>query len=190
MDLGNLLERVNSAFAEQSLEFVVIGGVAVAAWIPARLTDDLDIVVPARKREGSRLKQALVAAGTRVTSLEMRLLFEKRFVLLKTSGPRLDVHVAATSHELASCRNAVLARYRGVSIRVASVEDLILYKLKAWRELDRADVLRLMYETRNLRKDYIESWIPSVTRSSGARIGDRWIECLKALKTYKPEESR
>ncbi|MBI2923449.1 MAG: nucleotidyl transferase AbiEii/AbiGii toxin family protein [Planctomycetes bacterium] len=179
MGVTDLVRQVSIAFDDRKLPWLVIGGLALSWWLPERLTRDVDIVVPAWKRHAGLLKQALMASGARVTALEMRWLFERRFVLLKTGGPRLDVHISRTPHDRAALAQAVPGEFGDRKVPVATPEDLVLYKLKAWRLQDRADIDRLLKEVRDLRRDYIESWLDSLSTETGSDLRARWAEALK-----------
>lgn len=169
-----------AVFDERRLPFLVIGGMAVSVWVRPRLTDDVDIVVMARRRDAPRLKPALVAVGAKVTALEMRLLFDKRFVRLKIDKVKLDVHIGTSALDFAAFRNAAVADFGGRNVRVATGEDLVLYKLIAWRLQDQADIVSIMQQVRDLRRTYIESWLDRLGREIGADLHERWESVKKA----------
>jgi hypothetical protein len=154
--------------------FVVFGGMAVATWIEPRTTNDCDIVVMARRRDAARLKLALLGAGARVTSLEMRWVFERTFVRFKTEGPMLDVHLVATRHDRSAFAQAQVMVYGGQRVRIVRPEDLILYKLKAWRLRDQADIVDILTQVPNLDRGYVDSWLDAVGQDSGVPARDRW----------------
>lgn len=144
------------------------------------MTDDVDIVVMARRKDAPRLKPALIAVGARVTALEMRLLFERRFVLLRITDVRLDVHIASSAHDKSAFEHAAVVDFGGRSVRVASAEDLVLYKLKAWRPIDKADISSLLEQVKGVRMSYIESWLDRVAEETGSDVRARWKEARKA----------
>jgi hypothetical protein len=133
VELTDLLARIAAAFERRKLPFMLIGGMGVSAWVEARLTRDVDITVLARKTRVADLRQALIDATARPTSTDMRVLFEGRWVRLKTGGPKLDVHLAVSAHDRTALENAERVRLGTAKVRVASPEDLVLHKLKAWR---------------------------------------------------------
>ncbi|MBI5365423.1 MAG: nucleotidyl transferase AbiEii/AbiGii toxin family protein [Planctomycetes bacterium] len=180
MALTDLLVKVAEVLPAHGIRFVLIGGMAVATWVEPRLTRDVDIVVLVRKRESPRLKQALLEIGARVTALEMRLLFDRRFVRLKAGESQLDVHVASSALDHAALARAARVEYQGRTLLVATPEDLVLYKLVAWRPHDQVDVGRLLHETRDLDLAYIQDRLAGVSKSSGIPLGPRW-EQARAL---------
>lgn len=182
ISITDLLGRVAGAFAHERVDFLLIGGMAMSVWIEPRLTNDCDIVVRVRKVERARLKAALLAAGARVTSLEMRLLFERPFVRFKTQdGPMLDVHRCLSVHDRSAFDHSVMLRKWGQSFRVASAEDLVLYKLQAWRPQDRLDITQLLRDVKDLNRAYIESWLDPLREATNQPMWDRWTDANRGL---------
>ncbi len=179
MVLVDLLVKVAEALDRARIWFVLFGGMAISTWIEPRLTKDCDIVVMARKRDVSRLKEALVSAGVRVTALEMRWLFEKRWVRWKMDGHILDIHIAVMAHDRSAFSNARPVDHRGRKVMVARPENLILYKLKAWRGQDQLDCIAVVRQVKDLDWDYIDSWLDTVAKDCGQPIRDRWTDVLK-----------
>lgn len=180
ISVTDLLQRVAGAFATERVDFLLIGGMALSVWIEPRLTKDCEIVVRIRKVQQSRLKGALVAAGARATSLRMRLMFERPFIRLKTTdGPMLDVHRCMTAHDLSAFEHSALIRKWGHPIRVAAAEDLVLYKLQAWRLQDRADIQSLLVQVKDLNHEYIESWLDPIRKATNHPMWDRWSDALR-----------
>ncbi|MBI2920913.1 MAG: nucleotidyl transferase AbiEii/AbiGii toxin family protein [Planctomycetes bacterium] len=190
MDLTELLEKVAVCFEKHRVPFVLIGGMAVATWIRARPTDDVDIVAMARRKDAPRLKPALIEVGARVTALEMRLLFERRFVLLRIGDARLDVHVAASGHDREAWAHAVELPVGAAKVRVASVENLVLYKLIAWRQIDQRDVRDFIRKIGNLNKAYVESWLARLSEENGVDLPARWKQAITDAATGPIDESR
>ena len=181
MTLSELLTRVCTSFAAQNIDSMLIGGMAVAMWVEPRSTDDCDMVVKVTKRYVTPLKQALIAAGARVTALEMRWLFERPWIRLKTAGPKLDLHRCLTPHDRAAFERGALVEREGMRLRIATPEDLILYKLQAWRPHDRADIHELLVQVKDQDRRYIESWLDQIARATSAPMRDRWADSLRGL---------
>lgn len=175
MDVVELVLRVSQTFDKHRVPFMVFGGVAMSIWVEARQTRDVDIKILARRKDAPRLKPALIESGARVTAAEMRWIYERRFVRLKTTdGPKLDVHLVHSAHDRTAFAHAPRLNYRGQQIRMASAEDLVLYKLQAWRDHDQMDVRAILREVRKVDHDYVESWLDRITRESGAPMRERW----------------
>ena len=68
MDVKDLLLAISAELEKRKIPFMVVGGVALAAWVEPRLTDDVDLIVSWPKKHQSILKEALIAVGAKPTS--------------------------------------------------------------------------------------------------------------------------
>ena len=145
-DVSELLRRL----VAQGVDFVVIGGIAAIAHGSPRLTRDLDI---AYARDDANLE----ALGAVLASLDAKLLqfteevpfvgdaatlANVQLLTLTTSAGRLDVMTqpeGAPSYDVLRNR-AVRQRLMGVSVLVASIDDLISMKQASGRNKDLADI--------------------------------------------------
>jgi hypothetical protein len=123
-----------------SVPWVLVGGLALRAYMPERMTLDVDILV--HERDSARAQQALVAAGYRVTgelsiggfSVQSADDAEPPIDVLTRTDRWLDAALAAPTLDPAGY--PVLGR-----------AYLILLKLQAGRTQDLADVQRLLART-------------------------------------------
>jgi predicted nucleotidyltransferase len=60
------------------------------------------------------------------------------------TGIPIDLTLAWLPFERVALERAEPVDFGGVTIRVATAEDLVIYKAVAWRDRDRADVERLL----------------------------------------------
>ena len=141
-----------SSLARHDVDYVLIGGLAVQAHGHVRTTQDVDLVPEPSSLD--RLADALSElnarpAGAGRAPAGWRLADELRApaatVRLDSDAGGIDVHRdppgAAPFHELR--RRAMVVELGGVSVPVASRDDLIAMKLAAGRPLDRGDVIAL-----------------------------------------------
>jgi hypothetical protein len=147
------LEGLLKALVEDRLEFVVIGGIAVAAHGFVRATEDLDIVPSPEATNLDRLVNRLVLLDARLTLApdrvpgadERRALKQGRNLSVTTRLGDLDVVQrlpgVPSFAELAD--RAVIVAPFGTSLRVASRADLVAMKRARGSALDRADLEHL-----------------------------------------------
>jgi hypothetical protein len=179
VELTGLLSALAESFDRHRLRFMLIGEMAVSYWVEPRLTRDIDIVVAATKRNHRELKEALIGAGARPTAIEMRILFEKTWVRMPTTGPRLDIHLSVGAHDRDAFGHAGRFEVGGHALLVASPEDLVLYKLKAWRPVDQADIGALLRGVKNVNAAYIDSWLDRIARATAQPMRERWEDSLR-----------
>lgn len=148
--------------AQAGVDFVVIGGVAVAVQGYGRSTKDLDIVYATNAAHLERLGDVLVALGARLRGIEedapfvpgARTLRRTTILTLETSLGSIDLLVApagAAPYEEMRKR-ADLVDLDGIEFRVASLDDLLAMKRAAGRPQDIADVDALLTVRRVQRK--------------------------------------
>jgi hypothetical protein len=141
------LGAVAGAFRELGVPAMIIGGVAVIARGVPRQTIDVDGTVWAEALDLDRLFDALRGHGLIPRIADARDFARQRQVLLlrhEASGTPVEVSLAWLPFEREALERATVEDIAGVSVPVASAEDLIIYKTVAWRDRDRSDVERLL----------------------------------------------
>ena len=145
----NLPELIRGLVA-QGVDFVVIGGIAAIAHGSPRLTRDLDIAYARDQANLEALGSVLVGLDARLFEVNEDVPFvadadtlaNVQLLTLTTSAGRLDVMTqpsGAPSYEVLRNR-ATRERVAGVSVLVASIDDLISMKQVSGRSKDLADI--------------------------------------------------
>jgi predicted nucleotidyltransferase len=135
---------------EGGVDFVVIGGVAVALQGYGRSTKDLDITYATDTANLEALGAMLVAARARLRGIaedvpfspDTRTLKHTQILTLDTIEGGLDLLVdpsGAPPYETLRRRSEVV-EYEGLSVRVVSLDDLLSMKRAAHRPQDLVDV--------------------------------------------------
>lgn len=141
VDLRELVE----SFRSKSVEFVVVGGYAVAFHGYPRLTEDIDLLVRPTLENGRRLVEALEAFGFGSLGLTAdAFIVPDRVVQLGRAPNRVDLLTAisgVTFEEAWATR--VHANLGGCSVDVIGRAELIRNKRSTARPQDLADVDRL-----------------------------------------------
>jgi uncharacterized nucleotidyltransferase DUF6036 len=136
--------------AEQEVDFVVIGGLAVQAHGHPRTTQDLDLVPDPDASNLGRLRAALAVLGARPVGARKPatapISIPAAGVLeLDTDAGGIDVHThapgAAPYPELR--QRALELELGDVHVLVAGRDDLIAMKRASGRPIDRGDILAL-----------------------------------------------
>lgn len=157
LQLIPLLRRL----AEEGIDFVVIGGVAVEIHGYARFTKDLDIVYATNAANLERLGKVLVELGARLRGFEdlpfvpdVHTLRRTQMLTLVTPLGSLDLLVdpegSARYEEMRE--RALTVDLDGIEVRVVALEDLLSMKRAARRPQDVADVDALLTTQRVQRR--------------------------------------
>ena len=142
------IRAMANACSAVNVQWMLIGGMAVIARGAPRTTEDVDATVVA---PGLDLDQFLTACRShqivprRPDVKEMAL--QAHILLLQhtESDVELDVSLAWLGFEQEAIGRAQPVDFgQGLHVPVARVDDLIVYKAVAWRDVDRKDIERLL----------------------------------------------
>lgn len=151
-DLAGIL----SALVDERVEFVVIGGLAVAVHGFVRATEDVDIVPGPNPENLDRLLNRLVREDARLTLApgrtpgpdERQALYQGRNLSVSTRLGDVDIVQRLPGvppfSDLAA--RAVVVSPFGLEVKVASRDDLIAMKRAGGRAIDLADLEHLERE--------------------------------------------
>jgi hypothetical protein len=154
--LSEPLLEIAALFERTRVSYAVIGGHAVNAWLEPRFTADVDVTIVATPSELSELLAVLQAAGYAVDrQLGAEQPSGPDFIRLRSAaGAVLELQPAKTAlqHDLVK-----RAQKRSNAVVVATVEDLLVLKLIAWRAKDRID-LEGLAKLDGVDWDYVRTW--------------------------------
>jgi Nucleotidyl transferase AbiEii toxin, Type IV TA system len=156
------LSRLLRRLVQAEVDFVVVGGVAVVVQASPRFTADLDICYATEQANLDRLGAALVELGAQLRGIDADLPFapdgqtlrRTRTLTLTTRYGDLDLLVdpdGAPGYATLR-RNASRIELDGVTVLVASIDDLLAMKRAAGRPQDLIDVESLEIARRRLRR--------------------------------------
>ncbi len=146
----------------KKIPYALIGGVAVQKWGQPRLTQDVDLTisVPVEKTDGfvDEIEQHFKA---RVSELREFVRRTRVLPIYASNGRKVDISLALPGYEdLLMQRAQPFKLTPRRSVRVCSVEDLIIHKAVAGRQQDLSDLQNIIYRNAPaLDLNYIRSWL-------------------------------
>ena len=148
------LQNVFESFQKNDVKYVVIGGIAAVLYGVPRATFDLDVLIEATTENAERLLRAMTEAGlgtAALTTVEEILANE---ITIFTDRIRLDVQTSTPgiSFKEAWGRRVTMS-YKGQTLEVVSLADLLASKRAAGRDVDLADVQILESNNVNSRHE-------------------------------------
>jgi predicted nucleotidyltransferase len=151
-DLKLLLRSLNA----HGVEYFLIGGYALAAHGYPRATADIDVVVPATKQAGSKIKDALMVLPDQAAKEIAVEWFEEGENIRVADAFVIDLLLTANgqTYEMLS-RYAEVIDLDGIPVRTVTLEGLLLTK-QTMREKDAGDRLvieRALAFLRDTRKE-------------------------------------
>lgn len=162
------LRALQQRLSDAGILSIVIGGVAVAVWGEPRLTRDVDVKVLLERDDADRLLDTLASDYTSLLADPRQALRQQAMVFVQDAlGTRLDVLLADTPYDvLAIQRGRDFEVQPGVTIRVCSPEDLVIYKLISTRLRDHEDVEGIVRrQGANLDDEYVLDWLRQFEQS-------------------------
>jgi len=145
LNIFDYLKRIHLLLTRDSIDFAIIGGLALGAHGVQRFTNDIDILIDGADR--LRLKQLMLRSGFQI--------FAESAEVIQFSGEiAVDVLCANRPISLAMLRDA--KAYPDLDIKVVGPEQIIGLKIQAYcndlkRELrDKADIAALIEKNRFL----------------------------------------
>lgn len=148
--------------SEAGIASMVIGGIAVGAWGEPRLTRDADLKVLLGRQDAEQLLAVLGADYDPLSPNAREMLRRQAMVFVQDSlGARLDLLLADTPYDVSAIdRGRDVEIEPGITLRMCSPEDLVIYKLISTRPRDHEDVVGVIRRQGGaLDHSYVESWL-------------------------------
>jgi predicted nucleotidyltransferase len=146
-EIDAAIRDLASALQAAGAEYMIFGGVAVIARGVPRHTDDVDATVWGEGVALDSLVKLLASQGIEPRIPEaLAFARENQVLLLRHGASGIDIEVTFgwLPFEREALDRADTLSLAGVSVPVATPEDLVIYKAVAWRDRDRTDVERLL----------------------------------------------
>lgn len=156
------VKALQQRLSDAGVPSIVIGGAAVGTWGEPRVTRDVDLKVLLERDEADRLL-ALLAPDYVSLLPDPRLALRKQAMLFveDAAGVRLDLLLADTPYDVEAIRRGRDVEVSpGVTLRLCTPEDLILYKLISTRPRDHEDAASVVRRQGDALDDgYVLNWL-------------------------------
>ncbi|MCX6031004.1 MAG: hypothetical protein NT169_17115 [Chloroflexi bacterium] len=139
-----------------------IGGIAIGAWGEPRVTRDADLKVMLGREDADRLLYLLAPDYVSLLSDPRQTLRKQAMVFVQdAAGTRLDLLLADTPYDVVAIqRGRDVEVQPGITLRLCSPEDLVIYKLISTRLRDYEDARSVIRRQGKALDDaYILDWL-------------------------------
>ena len=163
---------------------MIIGGQAVLYYGEPRLTKDIDIILGADT-------EALEEVLSLTAKLDLNLLvkevedFVRKTMVLPTqnrsTGIRVDFIFSHSLYERQAIDRARSARFGAASVKIASLEDVVIHKIVAGRARDIEDVKNMLLKNPDYDKRYITHWLNMFDESLGGGFSKAFEETERTI---------
>jgi len=156
------VQTLQQRLCKAHIASVVVGGIAIGTWGEPRVTRDADLKVLLGREDADRLLAVLAPDYISLLPDPRQSLRKQAMVFVQSpEGVRLDLLLADTPYDvLAVQRGREIEVQPGITLRLCSPEDLIIYKLISTRLRDHEDVRGVVRRQGDaLDSGYILSWL-------------------------------
>ena len=137
----NRLKNVFKFFQQHEVRYVVIGGIAAVLYGVPRATFDLDILIEATPENTQRLLDALIDAGMGTATLTNVDDILANDITIFKDRVRIDVQISTPGLQFETAwERKQNMKYQEQVFYVVSLDDLIMSKRAAGRDVDLEDV--------------------------------------------------
>ncbi len=162
-DLILLFTGLCDTLNKSRFDYCVAGGFAVGMWGPPRGTSDIDIIILVRQKERESVTSLLSDDFKLIQSHDQDMVFGKlhiwRHILAGENKQNLfplDMIIASDEYLENVLKRRIEIEYKGVTVPVISIEDLIILKSISFRDIDRFDIKNLINSGNPIDWDYLD----------------------------------
>ena len=184
-----MIRTMVRVFTKLDIQYAIIGGIASSIRGKPRMTMDADVVAFIAPEKVDLLIRSMKEGGFNVTtSSESKIVLRmKRGLPIKlryTKRYSVDLRLASYSIDSQAIKRAKLVSLFDVKLPIANVEDLIVYKIVRFDEVDQADIKAMLIRHKNKIKtdDIIKATTKLVQETGNNSIENNmntvlsWIE--------------
>ncbi len=154
-----LFQRFYGLLEDCGIEYAAYGGVTVAVWGDPRETQDVDAVIAVEPGSEAAVLTAITSAGFSLPEDAAITFPIDGWLRASLHGRYADLAVGRTPFDESAMRRRQRRTLFGREIWVVTAEDLLLYKLIAYRRKDLADAESVVRRQRRvLDLVYLRHW--------------------------------
>ena len=165
-DLTSVIHDLVRIFDRLGMPYAIMGGIAVRAHGIPRPTYDVDFTLAVPRDRLGELLEAIADRGYTVPEQYSRgwvdtvggMPLVKVRLFLEGRSVDADMFIAETPFQREVLDRRITADVDGLSVKLVSAEDLILFKLVAARPRDLLDVQDVLFTQGELDEPYLRRW--------------------------------
>ena len=179
-----LLKRLAAGLDREGIPYMIIGGQAVLFHGEPRFTKDIDITLGVDTAALEKVRALISNLNLDILVTDIEDFVNKTMVLPSmdaSSGIRIDFIFSYSPYERQAIERAVGAAIDTVSIRMASLEDVVIHKIVAGRPRDIEDVKTILLKNPGFDRAYILHWLRQFDESLKESFSRRFEDIEKEL---------
>jgi predicted nucleotidyltransferase len=152
------LKNIDEFCAKHKISYSIIGGIALISYKIQRTTNDVDVTLLIDLDKINDIGEKIISNFEPLFS-DSIMFFQKNFVLPvidKSTNIRIDFAAGLTEFDKKVIQRSTRKEFGKINLPFCSLEDLILYKLFAFRPRDVSDLHEISKKYKNvLDKKYL-----------------------------------
>lgn len=177
-----VMSRIGRVLNDAGLPYMVIGGQAVIHHGEPRATRDIDLTLQISPSEADRVVDLLDACGLSAAVPEPADFVRRTHILpcqARAMPVRVDFAFTDSHYETQAIARGEDVDVDGVPVRFATVEDLLIHKLLAWRPVDQQDVHGVLLKNPDADIDYVRRWARAFEAEVAMDVTGRLDQALR-----------
>ncbi|MCX7785915.1 MAG: nucleotidyltransferase [candidate division WOR-3 bacterium] len=175
--MEEMIQAFVKVLEQFKIKYAIIGGIAASVWGKPRMTLDADVVVLLSIENIADFLKALRANGFLISeSSEPKIISRlRRFLPIKvryTKSISCDVRISSYSIDQNAIERAKKIKMFNTRVAIATPEDVIVYKLVRFEDIDKADIKTIV---QRMGKKLDFAYIKNSVKQLSQEIGDKNI---------------
>ncbi len=185
--MDEMLKKLVSAFKKLKVNYVFIGGIAASILGRPRTTVDADVVFIIKEEKIEEFVRTLKLYGFKIpeSSIEKIILKLRKLLPVKIAFKHnfsVDLRLASYSIDMEAIKRAINVKIFGKNMRIATPEDMIVYKIARFEDIDKADIKGILQRFgKKLDLDYIRNLAKKLVEETG---NEKIVDNLKIALTF------
>lgn len=181
----NLLKRIGRGLDKIGIPYMVVGGQAILLYGEPRLTKDIDITLGVGIDELEKIKSVTKKLKLKALVNKVDAFVKETMVLPvidERSAIRVDFIFSHSLYEKHAIQRAKNIEFGKTTVRFASLEDVVIYKVIAGRPRDIEDIKSVLLKNPRYDTAYITKWLKDFDRSLGENFLETFKRIVKEIK--------
>jgi hypothetical protein len=141
--MEEIIKAIEEIFSKRNIRYVIIGGLASSIYGKPRMTSDIDIILMVEDKDNIKeiLNKFLNYGFKKISSKKLKGFLNGYPLKIKHKNSfSIDLRLAGFSIDFESIENAKKIKFLGFNIFLPKPEDLIVYKLIRFNDVDKFDI--------------------------------------------------
>ena len=180
----DLIERIAKSLDQSGLPYMIIGGQAVLYYGEPRFTKDIDITLGVDTGGLAEVTSLTARLDLNPLVKDVEDFVKKTMVLPaqdRSTGIRVDFIFSHSFYERQAIDRVRTIRFGAVSVKIASLEDVVIHKIVAGRPRDIEDIKNMLLKNPDYDKGYVIHWLKKFDESLGGSFSKAFEEIERTI---------